>query len=255
MFGTANSARRALVGASASQCCIISGESGAGKTETSKLFIRHLLLVSNASGSAQPPAAGAVGRASARGGAARPSGAGRKLEQDILSVSPVLEAFGNAKTVMNENSSRFGKYLELIFDSSNRIVGGTISDYLLEKSRVVQHAAGERNFHVFYYALAGTELRRALSLRSPAEYRYLGGEPPKDVGGGKGKASFDRLAAEERAVAEAAALVAGAKRKESKIFPKSTRGARSARPSARFTAAEVGDPRTAGSTRVVPGQY
>ena len=97
---------------------------------------------------------------------------------------------------MNSNSSRFGKYLELGIDSDFRIAGANISDYLLEKSRVAQQADGERNFHMFYYMLEGSKLKRALGLKHPvAGYRYLGGQPPPD-GGPTAATKFKRLSEE-----------------------------------------------------------
>ncbi|CAF0769124.1 unnamed protein product [Brachionus calyciflorus] len=112
-----------------SQCCVISGESGAGKTESTKHFINHLIYL-------------CLGNT--------------RLELQILQVNPLLEAFGNATTLMNDNSSRFGKYIELSF-YNNKVVGAKISEYLLEKSRVVFQNKGEQNFHIFYYLLAGLE--------------------------------------------------------------------------------------------------
>jgi myosin heavy subunit len=110
-----------------SQCCVISGESGAGKTESAKHFIKHLIYL-------------CLGNT--------------RLELQILQVNPLLEAFGNATTLMNDNSSRFGKYIELSF-LNKKVVGAQISEYLLEKSRVVFQNDGEHNFHIFYYLIAG----------------------------------------------------------------------------------------------------
>lgn len=111
-----------------SQCCVISGESGAGKTESAKHFIQHLIYLCGLGNT--------------------------RLELQILQVNPLLEAFGNATTLMNDNSSRFGKYIELSFVNS-KLVGAKITEYLLEKSRVVFQNEGEFNFHIFYYLLAG----------------------------------------------------------------------------------------------------
>ena len=128
----------------------MSGESGAGKTETTKLIIEHIL--------------------------SRAGTSDTTLNDRISQMSPVLEAFGNAQTVMNHNSSRFGKYLEISFTASGGVAGGTPSDYLLERSRVVSHARGERSFHVFYYLVAGLDPAKKETYRvnpDPLSFQYL----------------------------------------------------------------------------------
>ncbi|NXK11068.1 MYO3B protein, partial [Herpetotheres cachinnans] len=127
-----------------------SGESGAGKTESTKLLLQHIMNLCK--GNSQ-------------------------LEQQILQVNPLLEAFGNAQTVMNDNSSRFGKYIELRFQK-NTVRGAKLSEYLLEKSRVVQQDTGERNFHIFYYMFAGlsSEEKEMYGLLDPSLYRYISGQ-------------------------------------------------------------------------------
>ncbi|NXR69009.1 MYO3B protein, partial [Rhadina sibilatrix] len=126
-----------------------SGESGAGKTESTKLLLQHIMSLCK--GNSQ-------------------------LEQQILQVNPLLEAFGNAQTVMNDNSSRFGKYIQLRFQE-NTVQGAKLSEYLLEKSRVVQQDTGERNFHIFYYMFAGlsSEQKEMYGLLDPSFYRYISG--------------------------------------------------------------------------------
>lgn len=122
VYALAHDAYRTLKYDKENQCIIISGESGAGKTEASK-FILHFIS--------------AVSRSDR-------SGKIKKVKEKILSSNPVLESFGNAKTLRNDNSSRFGKYMTLMFDHSANPVGGTVQNYLLEKSRVVNTAMGER---------------------------------------------------------------------------------------------------------------
>ncbi|KAI7749581.1 hypothetical protein M8C21_021883, partial [Ambrosia artemisiifolia] len=114
-----------------SNSILVSGESGAGKTETTKMIMRFLAYL---------------------GG--RKATEGRTVEQQVLESNPVLEAFGNAKTVRNNNSSRFGKFVEIQFDKHGRISGAAIRTYLLERSRVCQINDPERNYHCFYLLCA-----------------------------------------------------------------------------------------------------
>ena len=93
-----------------------------------------------------------------------------------MAASPILEAFGNAKTIRNPNSSRFGKWLELVFDSRNALSGSVITSYLLEKSRVTRRDPEERSYHIFYQLLRGlsnAELGELKLGRATAKYRYL----------------------------------------------------------------------------------
>ncbi|XP_070564817.1 unconventional myosin-X-like [Ptychodera flava] len=139
------------------QCVLISGESGAGKTESTKFILNYLSEMSQL--------------------AALHDNESRvvSVEQAILQSSPILEAFGNAKTIYNNNSSRFGKFIQLQFSEQGNITSGKIKDFLLEKNRVVGQNPGERNYHVFYSLLAGApeELKESLKLKIPEAYRYL----------------------------------------------------------------------------------
>ncbi|XP_076621991.1 unconventional myosin 10A isoform X1 [Colletes latitarsis] len=134
--------------ASANQVVVISGESGSGKTESTKLVMQYLAAVNRAPNNL--------------------------VTEQILEATPLLESFGNAKTPRNDNSSRFGKYLEVYF-RDGVIIGGRITQYLLEKSRIVTQASEERNYHVFYELLAGLDqqLRDKYGLLTPDKYFYL----------------------------------------------------------------------------------
>ena len=140
IWSIADSAYRAMVGSGESQAVIISGESGAGKTEATKLILQYVAEVSGKA----PPGTG-------QGDEDDEEGDG--LEQQILQANPVMEALGNAKTMRNNNSSRFGKLIQIDMSAGGAIVGGSIINYLLEKSRVVWQQQGERNYHVFYQVL------------------------------------------------------------------------------------------------------
>ncbi|XP_026992614.2 unconventional myosin-X isoform X2 [Tachysurus fulvidraco] len=158
IYALANECYRCLWKRSDSQCVLISGESGAGKTESTKLLLNFLSVKSQGSSEA------AVCERSNR------------VEQAIIQSSPIMEAFGNAKTVYNNNSSRFGKFIQLHFSQSGHIQGGCITHYLLEKNRVVRQNPRERNYHIFYSLLSGADKHQGdmyLLLDSPADYHYL----------------------------------------------------------------------------------
>uniref|UniRef100_A0A6J0THH3 Unconventional myosin-X-like n=1 Tax=Pogona vitticeps TaxID=103695 RepID=A0A6J0THH3_9SAUR len=157
IFATASECYSCLWRRHDSQCILISGESGAGKTESTKLLLKFLSAMSQTS----------------LGGPA--SEKSTHVEEAIMESSPILEAFGNAKTVYNNNSSRFGKFIQLHFSQHGHIQGGRVTDYLLEKNRVVHQNPGERNYHIFYALLAGVsgEQKEGLFLLEPKSYRYL----------------------------------------------------------------------------------
>ncbi|XP_059445474.1 myosin-1 isoform X2 [Corylus avellana] len=147
VYAITDTAIREMVRDEVNQSIIISGESGAGKTETAKIAMQYLAALGGGSG----------------------------IEYEILKTNPILEAFGNAKTLRNDNSSRFGKLIEIHFSETGKISGANIQTFLLEKSRVVQCTEGERSYHIFYQLCAGvpTDLREKLNLRSADEYKYL----------------------------------------------------------------------------------
>lgn len=147
VYAIADTAIREMIRDEVNQSIIISGESGAGKTETAKIAMQYLAALGGGSG----------------------------IEYEILKTNPILEAFGNAKTLRNDNSSRFGKLIEIHFSETGKISGAKIQTFLLEKSRVVQCAEGERSYHIFYQLCAGapSSLRDKLQLRSWDDYNYL----------------------------------------------------------------------------------
>ncbi|KAI4300104.1 hypothetical protein L6164_033518 [Bauhinia variegata] len=150
-FAVADAAYRLMINEGISQSILVSGESGAGKTESTKLLMRYLAYMG--------------GRAAAEG---------RTVEQQVLESNPVLEAFGNAKTVRNNNSSRFGKFVEIQFDQLGRISGAAIRTYLLERSRVCQVSDPERNYHCFYMLCAApSEDIQKYKLGNPRTFHYL----------------------------------------------------------------------------------
>eukprot|EP00301_Raphidiophrys_heterophryoidea_P007483 c12893_g1_i2.p1 GENE.c12893_g1_i2~~c12893_g1_i2.p1 ORF type:complete len:1245 (-),score=362.38 c12893_g1_i2:189-3923(-) len=151
VYALAEDTYRTMLSEETSQCIIISGESGAGKTEASKLIMQYIAAVSG-------------------------NGQGvEHIKHVILESNPLLEAFGNAKTNRNNNSSRFGKFFQIFFNGAGDPEGGAITNYLLEKSRVVLQSPGERNFHIFYQLCAARDLPelRHLKLGAPSEFNYL----------------------------------------------------------------------------------
>ncbi|XP_037294440.1 unconventional myosin IC isoform X2 [Manduca sexta] len=151
VFAIADNAYRSLVYEHREQCILISGESGSGKTEASKKVLEYIAARTNHLHNVET------------------------VKDKLLQTNPLLEAFGNAKTHRNDNSSRFGKYMDIQFNYEGAPEGGHILNYLLEKSRVVSQMAGERNFHIFYQLLAGgdQELLKHLKLQGrPETYKY-----------------------------------------------------------------------------------
>ncbi|XP_005065227.1 myosin-IIIb [Mesocricetus auratus] len=160
IFASADNAYQCLVTSSKDQCIVISGESGSGKTESAHLIVQHLTFLGKANN--------------------------QTLRQKILQVNSLVEAFGNACTAINDNSSRFGKYLEMMFTPAGAVMGARISEYLLEKSRVIKQAAGEKNFHIFYYIYAGLYHQKKLS-----EFRLPEEKPPRYIAAETGRIMQD----------------------------------------------------------------
>ncbi|XP_042584473.1 unconventional myosin-IXAa isoform X9 [Cyprinus carpio] len=150
IYAVADVAYHAMLQSKQNQCIVISGESGSGKTQSTNFLIHHLTALSQ-------------------------KGFASGVEQIILGAGPVLEAFGNAKTAHNNNSSRFGKFIQVNYQESGTVRGAYVEKYLLEKSRLVYQEHNERNYHVFYYLLAGAseEERTLFHLKKPEEYHYL----------------------------------------------------------------------------------
>ena len=187
LYATADAAFRAMIassgGARANQTILISGESGAGKTEAAKILLQYLVSVGRDAGNG-PDSASAIAYT---GGVAAPRAASLLLpgdgavddehdgnsdaiesraasvERRVLDATPLLEAFGHAKTALNANSSRFGKLIDLQFDARARLLGARTQVYLLEKVRIVRHSEGERGFHIFYQLIAGADAGDAAS--------------------------------------------------------------------------------------------
>ncbi|KAJ8264053.1 hypothetical protein GJAV_G00144530 [Gymnothorax javanicus] len=143
------------------QSILCTGESGAGKTENTKKVIQYLAYVASSHKVKKDQTTSILSHG--------------ELEKQLLQANPILEAFGNAKTVKNDNSSRFGKFIRINFDVNGYIVGANIETYLLEKSRAIRQAKEERTFHVFYYMLTGAadKLRSELCLEDYKNYRFL----------------------------------------------------------------------------------
>ncbi|XP_016361399.1 unconventional myosin-XV-like [Sinocyclocheilus anshuiensis] len=166
LFAIANASYTKMMDAKENQCIIISGESGSGKTETTKLVLRYLAAIHHK----------------------------QNITQQILEATPLLESFGNAKTVRNDNSSRFGKYME-IFMEEGVISGAITSQYLLEKSRIVFQAKDERNYHIFYEMLAGlpSQQKQSLYLQDAETYYYLNQGGDCEIVGKNDGEDFRRL--------------------------------------------------------------
>ncbi|XP_074082933.1 myosin-9 [Macrotis lagotis] len=154
IYAITDTAYRSMMQDREDQSILCTGESGAGKTENTKKVIQYLAYVASSHKTKKDQG---------------------ELERQLLQANPILEAFGNAKTVKNDNSSRFGKFIRINFDVNGYIVGANIETYLLEKSRAIRQAKEERTFHIFYYLLsgAGEHLKTDLLLEPYNKYRFL----------------------------------------------------------------------------------
>ncbi|UZJ52816.1 hypothetical protein CBS101457_002136 [Exobasidium rhododendri] len=170
VFAIAEGAYYNMISYKDNQCVIISGESGAGKTEAAKRIMQYIAAVSGGTGTEI-----------------------QDVKNMVLATNPLLESFGCAKTLRNNNSSRHGKYLEILFNGQGEPIGANITNYLLEKGRVVGQFKGERNFHIFYQLTkaATSEQREYFGLQEPSAYAYIANSKCLDVDGIDDVADFE----------------------------------------------------------------
>ncbi|KAM3619892.1 uncharacterized protein V6R79_015415 [Siganus canaliculatus] len=169
IFSVAEEAYRTMTREEKNQSIIISGESGSGKTVSAKFTMRYFAVV---------------------GGASQQT----SVEERVLASNPIMESIGNAKTTRNDNSSRFGKYIEIGFGRNGDIIGANMRTYLLEKSRVVFQASSERNYHIFYQLCASRELpeMRSFKLDAPERFRYTSHGGDMHIPGTDDRADLER---------------------------------------------------------------
>ncbi|KAI8068662.1 P-loop containing nucleoside triphosphate hydrolase protein [Gongronella butleri] len=160
LFAIAEDAYRCMIREQSNQTIVVSGESGAGKTVSAKYIMRYFATADDQE---------SVGKRK------KTDGSMTEVEEQILATNPIMEAFGNAKTTRNDNSSRFGKYIEIQFDDGANIIGAKIRTYLLERSRLIFQPDTERNYHIFYQLCAGipSSEKKRFELGSYSNFHYL----------------------------------------------------------------------------------
>ncbi|RGB42533.1 P-loop containing nucleoside triphosphate hydrolase protein [Rhizophagus diaphanus] len=163
VFAIAEDAYRAMLRDEQNQTIVVSGESGAGKTASAKFIMRYFASVDDKDRSQDVKKSNAT------------TSGMSEVEEQIMATNPIMESFGNAKTTRNDNSSRFGKYLEIQFDKNQNIIGAKIRTYLLERSRLVYQPETERNYHIFYQLCAGAppSEKKNLELGDFTQFHYL----------------------------------------------------------------------------------
>jgi myosin-5 len=178
LFAIAEEAFMDMIRDNKNQTIVVSGESGAGKTVSAKYIMRYFATRESPD---QP------------NGRLKRGEAMSETEEQILATNPIMEAFGNAKTTRNDNSSRFGKYIEIMFDKKTNIIGAKIRTYLLERSRLVFQPLKERNYHIFYQLVAGAsdKERQELSIESVEQFEYLNQGQSPTIDGVDDKAEFE----------------------------------------------------------------
>ncbi|ROT40891.1 hypothetical protein SODALDRAFT_106970 [Sodiomyces alkalinus F11] len=179
LFAIAEEAFIDMIRSGKNQTIVVSGESGAGKTVSAKYIMRYF---------ATREAPDNPGARSKKG-----SDSMSETEEQILATNPIMEAFGNAKTTRNDNSSRFGKYIEIMFDDKTNIIGARIRTYLLERSRLVFQPLKERNYHIFYQLVAGAsdKEREELNILPIEQFEYLNQGNCPAIDGVDDKAEFE----------------------------------------------------------------
>jgi myosin heavy subunit len=167
------------------QSILVSGESGAGKTVTTKFILQYLASLSERSSGRGSLSKKGSSSKSVLSNSDSATGTTSTIEQQVLQSNPILESFGNARTIRNDNSSRFGKFIEMTFHSSGILCGASIETYLLEKVRLVHQMPGERNYHIFYEILVGLE-------EDEIDKYYLTDKTPEDFRLTNSSGTYDR---------------------------------------------------------------